>query len=69
MLAGIVTIVSLIAFLAGVAWAMSGKRTREFDEAAKLPLENDDEAERTVHRHGDTPIVGDGKGDGDGERR
>ena len=55
MLAGIVTIVALIAFLAGVAWAMSGKRTREFDEAAKLPLEEDEEAGRTVDRQaGDT---------------
>lgn len=61
MLAGIVTIVSLIAFLAGVAWAMSGKRKREFDEAAKLPLEEDDEAGRVVDRHA---------GDGDtGEKR
>ena len=55
MLAGIVTIVALIAFLAGVAWAMSGKRKREFDEAAKLPLEEDEEAGRTVDRQaGDT---------------
>jgi len=33
MLAGIVTVVAFIAFIAGVAWAMSGKRKREFDEA------------------------------------
>ena len=50
MLAGIVTLAAMIAFFAGVAWAMSGKRTREFDEAAKLPLEEDDEAGRTVDR-------------------
>ena len=42
MLAGIVTVVSLIAFLAGVAYAMSGKRRREFDEAARLPLDEKD---------------------------
>jgi cytochrome c oxidase cbb3-type subunit 4 len=59
MLAGIVTIVSLVAFLAGVAWAMSGKRTREFDEAARLPLEDGDDAERTVRRQGDAPAGGD----------
>jgi len=69
MLAGIVTIVSLIAFLAGVAWAMSGKRTREFDEAAQLPLEDEDEAERTVSRQGDTPIAGNEDNHADGEQR
>lgn len=43
MFAGIVTIAALVAFLAGVAWAMSGKRKREFDEAARLPLEDEEE--------------------------
>ena len=66
MLAGIVTIVSLVAFLAGVAWAMSGKRTREFDEAARLPLEDADEAEAAVDRQGDTGATG--ADDRDGER-
>ena len=62
MLAGIVTIVALVAFLAGVAWAMSGKRKREFDEAARMPLEEDEEAARSVDRQaGDT--------DRDGEQR
>jgi len=62
MLAGIVTSVSLIACLVGVAYAMSGKRRREFDEASRLPLEEEDEAGRTVDRHaGDT--------DRDGEQR
>jgi cytochrome c oxidase cbb3-type subunit IV len=51
-LAGIVTIVSLLAFLAGVAWAYSGKRRREFDEAARLPLEDG--------RPGDADIGGPG---------
>ena len=59
MLAGIVTVVAFIAFIAGVAWAMSGKRKREFDEAAKLPLEEDEEAGRTVDRQaGDTDRTG-----------
>ena len=65
MLAGIVTIVSLVAFLAGVAWAMSGKRRREFDEAARLPLEDADEAEAAVDRLGDTGASG--ADDRDGE--
>ena len=63
MLAGIVTIVSLLAFLAGVAWAMSGKRTREFDEAARLPLEEADDAERVVGRQGGTGAAGAGDDD------
>ena len=55
MLAGIVTVVAFIAFIAGVAWAMSGKRKREFDEAARMPLEDEEEAARTVDRQaGDT---------------
>jgi cytochrome c oxidase cbb3-type subunit 4 len=55
MLAGIVTVVAFIAFIAGVAWAMSGKRKREFDAAARMPLEEEEEAARTVDRQaGDT---------------
>ena len=46
MLAGIVTIVSLVAFLAGVAWAMSGKRSKEFERAARMPLDEDEPAAR-----------------------
>ena len=67
MLAGIVTIVSLLAFLAGVAWAMSGKRTREFDEAARLPLEDAEEAEAAVDRQGYTGAAG--ADDRNGEQR
>jgi cytochrome c oxidase cbb3-type subunit 4 len=42
MLAGIVTLVAMAAFVGGVAWALSGKRKREFDEAAQLPLDDED---------------------------
>ena len=66
MLAGIVTIVSLVAFLAGVAWAMSGKRRREFDEGARLPLEDAHEADAAVDGQGDTGATG--ADDRDGER-
>jgi cytochrome c oxidase cbb3-type subunit 4 len=42
---GIATVFALAAFVAVVAWAY-GKRPREaFEEAARLPLEEDDEAE------------------------
>jgi cytochrome c oxidase cbb3-type subunit 4 len=40
-LSGVVTAILLIAFIGGVLWAWSSKRRREFDEAARLPLEED----------------------------
>ena len=33
----------LVIFIGIVVWAWSGKRKRDFDEAARLPLEDDDE--------------------------
>ena len=39
-LSGLVTAILLLAFLGGVAWAWSARRTRDFDEAARLPLED-----------------------------
>ena len=44
-LRSIVTVVSFVTFLGIVAWAFSGRRKAEFDEAARLPLD-DDEFER-----------------------
>ena len=41
MLSGIITTIQLLLFLAGWAWAWSPRRTRDFDEAARLPLEAD----------------------------
>ena len=41
MLSGIITTILLLLFLAGWAWAWSPRRTRDFDEAARLPLEAD----------------------------
>ena len=46
MLSGIVTAVLLVLFLVGWAWAWSPKRKPHFDEAARLPLDEDDEATR-----------------------
>jgi cytochrome c oxidase cbb3-type subunit 4 len=43
MVAGITTLVLMILFLAGVAWAFSRKRKPEFDAAARLPLEDQSE--------------------------
>ena len=45
MVSGIVTAILLLLFLVGVAWAWSPRRRKGFDDAARLPLEdNDDEA-------------------------
>jgi cbb3-type cytochrome oxidase subunit 3 len=38
----LLTVVMLVAFIALIVWAWSGKRRRAFDEAARLPLEDDD---------------------------
>ena len=35
------TLMSFVAFLAIVGWAWSGARRRAFDEAARLPLDDD----------------------------
>jgi cytochrome c oxidase cbb3-type subunit 4 len=40
---GVMTAVLLIAFLGVVVWAYSKKRRRAFDEAARLPLQDDGE--------------------------
>jgi cytochrome c oxidase cbb3-type subunit 4 len=46
------TIMAMVAFLAAVAWAWSGRRKADFDAAANLPLEEDAGRERAsgVHR-------------------
>jgi cytochrome c oxidase cbb3-type subunit 4 len=44
MVSGIVTAVLMVLFLAGWAWAWSPRRKRDFDEAARLPLDADNDA-------------------------
>jgi len=39
--AGISTLVSMMAFIGVVAWSYSRRRTPDFDRAARLPLEED----------------------------
>jgi cytochrome c oxidase cbb3-type subunit 4 len=39
MIAGIITAILLVCFLAGSAWAFSKRRRADFDAAARLPLE------------------------------
>ena len=38
---GIFTVVMLLLFVAVCIWAFRGKRRRDFDEAARLPLDPD----------------------------
>ena len=38
----VMTVVMLIIFIAIVAWAYSGKRRAQFDEAARVPLDDGD---------------------------
>jgi cytochrome c oxidase cbb3-type subunit 4 len=45
-LRSITTVFLFVAFIAIVAWAYSGKRKQEFDEAASLAVGDDDEASR-----------------------
>ena len=43
MISGIVTAILLATFVAGWIWAWSPKRKSDFETAARLPLENDEE--------------------------
>ena len=38
-------VTAFVAFVGIVVWAYSKRRTRDFDEAARLPLDDDDPAE------------------------
>ncbi len=38
------TVLAFLAFIGIVAWAWSGKRKQSYEEAARLPLEDDDSA-------------------------
>jgi cytochrome c oxidase cbb3-type subunit 4 len=38
-LSGLVTLLMMIVFIGIVIWAYSGRRKKDFDEAARLPLE------------------------------
>jgi cytochrome c oxidase cbb3-type subunit 4 len=40
-LRGLFTLVLMIAFVGIVIWAWSGKRRKDFEEAARLPLDDD----------------------------
>ncbi len=39
---GVFTLIMLLLFVGIVAWAWSGKRREDFDEASRLPLDPDE---------------------------
>lgn len=45
-LRGVITLVLLVLFVAVWAWTWSRKRKSQFDEAARMPLEDDDSPPR-----------------------
>ena len=45
MIAGLFTAALLVLFVGGWIWAWSPKRKREFEDAARLPLEEEDQGE------------------------
>jgi len=51
MISGIVTAVLLVLFIGGWIWAWSPRRRREFEEAARLPLEEDNVDQGTQGEH------------------
>jgi cytochrome c oxidase cbb3-type subunit 4 len=42
------TIVVMVIFFGVILWAFSRKRKSEFDEAARLPLDDDDSVEKNI---------------------
>jgi cytochrome c oxidase cbb3-type subunit 4 len=46
MISGIVTALLLVLFIGGWIWAWSPKRKHEFDNAARLPLEEENTREK-----------------------
>ena len=56
------TVLLLLTFIGIVVWAYSGARKKDFDEAAQLPFDDDDEDSRTHIRDSSRSSDGDGHG-------
>ena len=48
-LRGIGTVFAIVAFISICIWAYSGKRRKDFDTAAQMPL-NDDDLDPSAHK-------------------
>ena len=46
MMQGIWTIIVLIVFVGIVAWAWSSKRKKDFDKAARIPFQDEDDNDK-----------------------
>jgi cytochrome c oxidase cbb3-type subunit 4 len=42
MVRSVMTLVAFLTFIGIIAWAWSGQRKADFDEAARLPFDNED---------------------------
>lgn len=49
---GIITAVLIVVFIGIVFWAYSRKRHRDFEEAARLPLDDEDQSDGHNERNG-----------------
>ena len=45
------TVALLVVFIGIVVWAWSGKRKQDFEQAARMPLDDDDEPAPQARRH------------------
>lgn len=48
-LRGLATILTMLAFSAIVFWAYSGKRKKQFDDAANSPFDGDEQSETQIN--------------------
>ena len=67
-LRGLSTLVLLIAFIALVFWAYSGRRKKSFDEAAQLPFADDAAHRQTLQSDRQTAQMAQSK-DADNRRK
>lgn len=49
---GLLTLLLLILFIGIVIWAYSSKRRKDFDEAARLPLDDEPGTDATARKNG-----------------
>ena len=57
-LRGLSTLLLLVAFIGLVVWVYSGRRKKDFDEAAQLPFEDEEAHRNTVRRTMDKDSAG-----------
>jgi cbb3-type cytochrome oxidase subunit 3 len=48
MISGIISVILLMTFIIGTLWVYSSKRHQEFNRAAAIPLENDNNEDEVI---------------------